>query len=60
MAETAVAVLADAGLARYEISSWARPGFESCHNQSYWDGSDYLGVGAGAHSFHRDPAPGRR
>ncbi len=60
MAETTVSVLRDAGLARYEISSWARPGFESRHNQSYWDGSDYLGVGAGAHSFHRDPAPGRR
>src|SRR5207245_5289592 len=26
----------------------------------YWDGSDYLGVGAGAHAFTRDPAPGRR
>jgi oxygen-independent coproporphyrinogen-3 oxidase len=60
MAEAAVAVLEAAGLARYEISSFARPGFEALHNQSYWDGSDYLGVGAGAHSFSREPAPGRR
>jgi oxygen-independent coproporphyrinogen-3 oxidase len=60
MAEAAVAVLEAAGFARYEISSFARPGFESLHNQSYWDGSDYLGVGAGAHSFSREPAPGRR
>jgi len=60
MAETTVATLEGAGLARYEISSFARPGFESRHNLSYWDGSDYLGIGAGAHSFSRRPAPGRR
>src|SRR5262249_25599880 len=46
-----------AGYARYEISSWARPGHASRHNQRYWDGSSYLGVGAGAHSF--DATPGR-
>jgi oxygen-independent coproporphyrinogen-3 oxidase len=59
MAETAGVVLAAAGYARYEISSWARPGFASRHNQSYWDGSDYLGLGAGAHSFAAGP-PARR
>jgi len=52
--------LAAAGLARYEISSWARPGRESRHNTSYWDGTDYLGLGAGAHSYAADPPPGRR
>ena len=60
MAEVAGAALAAAGYARYEISSWARPGFQARHNLSYWDGSDYLGVGAGAHSFAAAPAPGRR
>jgi len=60
MAEVAVAILEAAGLCRYEISSFARPGRESRHNVGYWDGSDYLGVGAGAHAFTREPAPGRR
>jgi oxygen-independent coproporphyrinogen-3 oxidase len=59
MAETTDALLAAAGYQRYEISSWARPGFASRHNQSYWDGSDYLGLGAGAHSFTAGP-PARR
>ena len=60
MADLAVATLEAAGLRRYEISSFARPGRESRHNVGYWDGSDYLGVGAGAHAFTREPAPGRR
>lgn len=60
MAAHVTGALEAAGLARYEISSFARPGFESRHNQRYWDGSDYLGLGAGAHSFSRDPFPGRR
>jgi len=59
MAEAAAAALDAAGYARYEISSWAQPGFASRHNQSYWDGSDYLGLGAGAHSFAAGP-PARR
>jgi oxygen-independent coproporphyrinogen-3 oxidase len=60
MAARLVRRLEAAGLARYEISSFARPGFESRHNGRYWDGSDYLGLGPGAHSFAATPFPGRR
>lgn len=41
--------LAAAGLRRYELSNWARPGHESRHNRTYWRDGDWLGVGAGAH-----------
>ncbi|HZS33822.1 MAG TPA: radical SAM family heme chaperone HemW [Methylomirabilota bacterium] len=40
---------AGAGLARYEISNFARPGFRSRHNLLYWSRADYLGLGPGAH-----------
>ncbi len=40
-----------AGYHRYEVSNWARPGFESRHNQGYWVRRPYLGLGPGAHSF---------
>src|SRR5262249_54154039 len=60
MAAITASTLEAAGYARYEISSWARPGFQSRHNIHYWDGSDYLGLGAGAHSYSAAPAPGRR
>jgi oxygen-independent coproporphyrinogen-3 oxidase len=49
--ETAVERLAGAGIARYEISNFARPGFESRHNLKYWRREPYLGFGADAHSF---------
>ena len=39
-----------AGLSRYEVSAFARPGHRCTHNLNYWQFGDYLGVGAGAHS----------
>jgi oxygen-independent coproporphyrinogen-3 oxidase len=41
---------ASVGLARYEVSAFARPGRECLHNLNYWHFGDYLGIGAGAHS----------
>jgi oxygen-independent coproporphyrinogen-3 oxidase len=49
--ETAVERLAAMGIARYEISNFARPGFESRHNLKYWKFEPYIGFGADAHSF---------
>lgn len=43
--------LAAAGLPRYEMSNWARPGFESRHNLKYWTLVPVLGFGVAAHSF---------
>lgn len=48
--ELAEAVLIEAGLVRYEISNWARSGYEARHNDLYWRCGEYLGIGAGAHS----------
>ena len=53
MAELIETKLSDAGLKRYEISNYARPGRESRHNVNYWRGGDYLGLGAGAHSYRK-------
>jgi oxygen-independent coproporphyrinogen-3 oxidase len=49
--ETAVARLTRLGISRYEISNFARPGFESQHNLKYWRLEPYVGFGADAHSF---------
>jgi len=46
--ERIAAVLDRAGLARYEVSNFARPGFESRHNQRYWSREPVLGLGVGA------------
>ena len=44
-------LLDGAGYRHYELSSWARPGFESRHNSAYWQRRPYTGIGAGAHSY---------
>lgn len=44
--------MALAGYNHYEISNFARPGHESVHNSNYWNGTPYLGIGAGAHSYN--------
>jgi oxygen-independent coproporphyrinogen-3 oxidase len=44
-------LLDGAGFRHYELSSWARPGFESRHNHAYWARRPYTGIGAGAHSY---------
>ncbi len=49
--EIALERLKLAGLPRYEISNFARPGHESLHNLKYWRREPYLGFGADAHSF---------
>ncbi len=52
-------VLEVGGYRQYEISNFARPGFECRHNLLYWRGENYIGVGAGAHS-HLDEAAGSK
>jgi oxygen-independent coproporphyrinogen-3 oxidase len=51
--DAACAVLEEAGYRRYEVSNWARPGFESRHNFAYWRCRPVYGAGAGAHSYSR-------
>ena len=51
MDHVAQEVLSDAGYVRYEISNYARPGFECRHNLLYWTQGDYLGLGPSAQSF---------
>ncbi|HYF73606.1 MAG TPA: radical SAM family heme chaperone HemW, partial [Nocardioides sp.] len=48
--EVADAALTEAGLDWYEVSNWARPGHECRHNEGYWRGADWWGLGPGAHS----------
>ncbi|MBP3219372.1 MAG: radical SAM family heme chaperone HemW [Prevotella sp.] len=54
MYETLIDRLTEAGYEHYEISNFARPGFHSRHNSSYWDGTPYIGLGAAAHSYDID------
>ncbi|MEK6673204.1 MAG: radical SAM family heme chaperone HemW [Nitrospirota bacterium] len=46
--------LKKAGHRHYEISNYSKPGFECRHNLNYWNRGEYIGIGAGAHSFIRD------
>jgi len=43
--------LSRAGYEQYEISNWSRPGYRCAHNLTYWQCREYLGLGAGAHSY---------
>ena len=49
---TLIDMMSDAGFEHYEISNFAKKGFRSRHNSSYWQAKPYLGVGAAAHSFN--------
>lgn len=51
MLEETMDFLPGAGFEHYEISNFSRPGRRSRHNQIYWRNEEYLGLGAGAHSF---------
>lgn len=51
MQRAAIDRLSAAGYRRYEISNYARPGFECRHNLVYWNRGDYLGLGCAAHSL---------
>ena len=67
MLDMITAETANRGMARYEVSAFAKPGHQCWHNTNYWQFGDYLGMGAGAHSKlsfahrivrmvqHRDP-----
>lgn len=46
--------LEEAGLHRYEVSNFSKPGHESRHNSAYWEHKNYLGLGPSAHSFRWD------
>jgi oxygen-independent coproporphyrinogen-3 oxidase len=58
--DAACAELDSAGYRRYEVSNWARPGFESRHNLAYWRCRPVYGGGAGAHSYATDGSAARR
>jgi len=51
MEDEAVSLLTAAGFERYEISNYSRPGFACRHNQLYWRGDEYLGLGPSAQSY---------
>ena len=50
MLDQITAQTAAAGMQRYEVSAYAKPGHACVHNGNYWSFGDYLGIGAGAHS----------
>lgn len=54
MMELAADILTDAGFEHYEVSNFAKPGYQSRHNKSYWQGKPYLGLGKSAVSMQED------
>lgn len=52
--ELAERILTQVGFHRYEVASYARPGFECRHNKAYWTGVPYLGLGRGAASMEQN------
>jgi len=56
MYDRIVARLAEAGLPRYEVSNFARPGHRCRHNEGYWTDRPYAGLGPGAHGYAPDGA----
>lgn len=54
MYDQARSILAKQGYQHYEISNWARDGYECRHNLQVWRGREYLGFGAGAHGYAAD------
>ncbi len=54
MYEVLIEMLDKAGYEHYEISNFAKKGYRSKHNSSYWNDSIYLGLGAAAHSYDRN------
>jgi putative oxygen-independent coproporphyrinogen III oxidase len=47
-------LLRASGYGHYEVSNWAKPGFECVHNLGYWERRPYVGLGAGAHSYREN------
>ena len=60
MGEAVREELGRGGYARYEISNYARPGYEAVHNSLYWRGGEYVAAGCGACGFRRTGPAGRR
>lgn len=49
--ELTIDFLSENGFIQYEVSNFAKPGYESIHNKAYWHHQDYIGLGPSAHSF---------